>query len=104
KQPSDYRLVLIFSLDEASRASEGTLAAEKAAVNGWNRGIEQILSGQERQEVAQTQVALDVFRAQIRDMVRDDVLPAMLYTYREASDDELRASLECLEAVAGHWF
>lgn len=38
KQPSDYRLVLIFSLDEASRASEGTFDAEKAAVNGWNRG------------------------------------------------------------------
>jgi len=104
KQPSDYRLVLIFSLDEASRASEGTLAAEKAAVNGWNRGIEQILSGQERQEVAQTQVALDVFRAQIRDMVSDDVLREMLYTYREASDVELRAYVEFLESDAGKWF
>jgi len=104
KQPSDYRLVLIFSLDEASRASEGTFAAEKAAVNGWNRGIEQILSGQERQEVAQTQVALDVFRAQIRDMVSDDVLREMLYTYREASDVELRAYVEFLESDAGKWF
>jgi len=104
KQPSDYRLVLIFSLDEGSRASEGTFAAEKAAVNGWNRGIEQILSGQERQEVAQTQVALDVFRAQIRDMVSDDVLREMLYTYREASDVELRAYVEFLESDADEWF
>jgi Uncharacterized protein conserved in bacteria (DUF2059) len=104
KQPSDYRLVLIFSLDEASRASEGTFAAEKAAVNGWNRGIEQILSGEERQQVAQTQVALDVFRAQIRDMVTDDVLREMLYTYREASDVELRAYVEFLESDAGKWF
>jgi hypothetical protein len=104
KQPSDYRLVLIFSLDEASRASEGTFAAEKAAVNGWNRGIEQILSGPEHQEVAQTQVALDVFRAQIRDMVTDDVLREMLHTYREASDVELRAYVEFLESDAGKWF
>jgi hypothetical protein len=104
KQPSDYRLVLIFSLDEASRASEGTFAAEKAAVNGWNRGIEQILSGPERQEVAQTQVALDVFRAQIRDMVSDDILREMLYTYREATDVELRAYVEFLESDAGKWF
>ena len=104
KQPSDYRLVLIFSLDEASRASEGTFAAEKAAVNGWNRGIEQILSGPERQEVAQTQVALDVFRAQIRDMVSDDILREMLYTYREATDIELRAYVEFLESDAGKWF
>ena len=104
EQPSDYRLVLIFSLDEGSRASEGTFAAEKAAVNGWNRGIEQILSVQERQEVAQTQVALDVFRAQIRDMVSDDVLREMLYTYREASDVELRTYVEFLESDAGKWF
>jgi hypothetical protein len=104
KQPSDYRLVLIFSLDEASRASEGTFAAEKAAVNGWNRGIEQILSGPERQEVAQTQIALDVFRAQSRDMVTDDVLREMLYTYRGASDIELCAYVEFLESDAGKWF
>jgi hypothetical protein len=54
--------------------------------------------------VAQTQVALDVFRAQIRDMVTDDVLREMLYTYREASDVELRAYVEFLESDAGKWF
>jgi len=54
--------------------------------------------------VAQTQVALDVFRAQIRDMVSDDVLREMLYTYREASDVELRAYVEFLESDAGKWF
>jgi len=48
---------------------------------------------------AQTQVVLDVFRAQIRDMVSDDVLREMLYTYREASDVELRAYVEFLEST-----
>jgi hypothetical protein len=41
---------------------------------------------------------------QIRDMVTHDVLREMLYTYRGASDIELRAYVEFLESEAGNWF
>ncbi len=104
KQPPENRLVLIFRIDEASHASEATWAADKAMLNGWNRGIEQVLSGSERHEVAQTRIAMDVFRAQLRDIVSDGVLREMMYAYREATNAELRAYAEFLESDAGRWF
>jgi hypothetical protein len=104
KQPSEDRLVLIFRIDEASHASEATYAADKAMINGWNRGIAQVLSGPERHEVAQTQIAMEVFRAQLRDIVSDGVLREMMYAYREATNAELRAYAEFLESDAGKWF
>ena len=104
KQPSEDRLVAVFRIDEASRASEGTFGAIKTVVNGWNRGIEQVVSEEGRQRAAQGEVARDVFRAQIRDMVGEDVLREMMYTYRDATDTELRAYAEFLESDAGKWF
>jgi hypothetical protein len=104
KQPSEDRLVAVFRIDEASRASEGTFGAIKAVVNGWNRGIEQVMSEQGRQRAAQGEIARDVFRAQMRDTVSEDVLREMMYTYRDATDAELRAYAEFLESDAGKWF
>jgi hypothetical protein len=104
KQPSDERLVAVFRIDEASRASEGTFGAIKAVVNGWNRGIEQVMSEQGRQRAAQGEIARDVFRAQMRDTVSEDVLREMMYSYRDATGAELRAYAEFLESDAGKWF
>jgi len=104
KQPSEDRLVLIFRIDEASRASEAAFAADKALTNGWNLGIQQVLSVTERREVAQTQLALDIFRAQLRDVVSEEILREMMYVYRDATDAELRAYAEFLESDAGAWF
>ena len=104
KQPSEDRLVLIFRIDEASRASEATFAADKALTNGWNLGIEQVLSATERRELTQTQIALDIFRVQLRDVVSEEILREMLYVYRDAADGELRAYAEFLESDAGAWF
>jgi len=104
KQPSEERLVAVFRIDEASRASEGTFGAIRAVVNGWNRGIEQVMSEHGRQRAAQGEIARDVFRAQMRDTVSEDVLREMMYTYRDATDAELRAYAEFLESDAGKWF
>lgn len=104
KQPSEERLVAVFRIDEASRASEGTFGAIRAVVNGWNRGIEQVMSEQGRQRAAQGEIARDVFRAQMRDTVSEDVLREMMYAYRDATDAELRAYAEFLESDAGKWF
>lgn len=104
KQPSEERLVAVFRIDEASRTSEGTFGAIKAVVKGWNRGIEQVMSEQGRQRAAQGEIARDVFRAQMRDTVSEDVLREMMYTYRDATDAELRAYTEFLESDAGKWF
>jgi len=104
KQPSEDRLVSVFRIDEASRASEGTFGAIKAVVNGWNRGIEQVVSEQGRQRAAQGEIARDIFRAQMRDTVGEDVLREMMYTHRAATDAELRAYAEFLESDAGKWF
>jgi hypothetical protein len=104
KQPSEERLVAVFRIDEASRASEGTFGAIKAVVNGWTRGIEQVVSEQGRQRAAQGETARDVFRAQMRDTVGEDVLREMMYSYRDVTDTELRAYAEFLESDAGKWF
>jgi hypothetical protein len=104
KQPSEDRLVAVFRIDEASRTSEGTFGAIKAVVNGWNRGIEQVMSEEGPHRAAQGEIARDVFRAQIRDTVGEDVLREMMYTYRDATDTELRAYAEFLESDAGKWF
>lgn len=104
RQPSEERLVAVFRIDEASRASEGTFGAIRAVVNGWNRGIEQVISEQGRQRAAQAEIARDVFRAQMRDTVSEDVLREMMYTYRDATDAVLRAYAEFLESDAGKWF
>jgi len=104
KQPSEGRLVAVFRIDEASRASEGTFGAIKAVVTGWNRGIEQVMPEQGRQRAAQGEVARDVFRAQMRDTVSEDVLREMMDTYHDATGAELRTYAEFLESDAGKWF
>lgn len=104
KQPSDYRLVLIFSIDEASRASAGTVGALKASIDGWILGIEQLGGEGERPEIRQIEAALRKSRAELRDDVADDVLRELLYTYRDATDADLRGYAEFLESAAGKWF
>lgn len=104
KQPSEGRLVLIFRIDEASHRSEAAFAADKALTSGWNLGIQQVLSATEQREVTQTQLALDLFRAQLRDVVSEEILREMMYVYRGATDAELRAYAEFLESDAGAWF
>jgi hypothetical protein len=96
--------VLIFSIDEASHVSAGTGSALKASVNGWNLGIEQLASERERQEIRQIEAALRKYRAEFRDDVADDVLRELMYTYRDATDADLRAYAEFLESDAGKWF
>lgn len=103
KQPSETRLVLIFRIDEASRASEKTLAAMRAVVAGWSRGIDEVVAEREPERAARGVVARDTFRAQARDAVSEDVLREMLYTYRDAGDAELRAYAGFLESDAGKW-
>jgi hypothetical protein len=104
RQPSEQRLVAIFRIDEASRASEGAFGAIKAVVNGWNRGIEQVMSEQSQPRAAQGEIARDTFRAQVRDTVGEEVLRELMYTYRGATDAELLAYAEFLESDAGKWF
>lgn len=103
KQPSESRLVLIFRIDEASRASDDTLAAMKAVAGGWSRGIEEVVSEREPERAARGELARDTFRAQARDAVSEDVMREMLYTYRDLSDAELRAYAGFLESDAGKW-
>ena len=104
RQPSEERLVAVFRIDEASRATEGTFGAIKAVVNGWNRGIEQVMSDQAQQRAAQGEIARDFFRAQMRDTVSEEVLRELMYTYRGATDADLQAYAEFLESDAGRWF
>ena len=101
RQPSDYRLVLIWSVDEASRTSAATASALRASINGWSLGIEQLGEGQEVREI---EAAIRTYRAELRDDVADDVLRELMYAYRDASDGDLRAYAEFLESGAGRWF
>ena len=104
KPPSEDRLVLVFRIDEGSRASDSTAAALKASINGWNLGIQQVVSDPERQRIVQIEAVLTKYRAEFRDVIADDVLSELMYTYREATDVELRAYAEFLESDAGKWF
>lgn len=52
RQPSDYRLVLIWSIDEASRTSAATASALRASINGWSLGLEQLAERPEAREIA----------------------------------------------------
>lgn len=104
KQPSEERLVLVFRIDEGTRASEEAMAALKTAANGWNLGIQQVMSERGRERVQQIERVLAVYRAQLRDVMSEDILREMMYVYREAKDTELRSYAEFLESDAGKWF
>ncbi len=104
KQPSEERLVLVFRIDEGTRASEEAMAALKTAANGWNLGIQQVMSERGMERVQQIERVLNIYRAQLRDMMSEDILREMMYVYREATDTELRSYAEFLESDAGKWF
>lgn len=104
KQPSDYRLVLIFSIDEARHTSAGTASALRASINGWFLGIEQLPSEEERPAIRQIEASIREYRGELRDDLADDVLRELMYAYRDASDGDLRAYAEFLESDAGRWF
>lgn len=104
KQPSDYRLVLIFSIDEAAHTSAGAAAAITSTIRGLGQGIEQLGSGRERQDVRQLEDTLRKYGTDSRDDVADDVLRDLMYAYREATDAALRAYAEFLESDVGRWF
>jgi hypothetical protein len=103
RQPSGYRLVVIFSIDEASRSSAATAGALKASMDGWTLGIEQLAGERETQQIRQIEAALGKYRAESRDSVADDVLRESMHTYRDATDADLRAYAEFLESDAGKW-
>lgn len=104
KQPSEERLVLVFRIDEGTRASEEAMAALRTAANGWNLGIQQVMSDRGRERVQQIERILTLYRAQLRDVMSEDILREMMYVYREATDTELRSYAEFLESDAGKWF
>ena len=104
KQPSEARLVLVFRIDEGTRASEEAMAALKTAANGWNLGIQRVISERGRERVQQIERVLSLYRAQLRDVMSEDILREMMYVYREATDTELRSYAEFLESDAGKWF
>jgi uncharacterized protein DUF2059 len=104
KQPSQERLVLVFRIDEGTSASEETMAALKTAANGWNLGIQRVMSERGQARAQQIERVLALYRAQIRDVLSEDVLRDMMYVYRDATDAELRAYAEFLESDAGKWF
>lgn len=101
RPPSDYRLVLLFSVDEASRTSAATASALRASMDGWSLGTERL---GERPEVREIEAAIRKHRAELRDDVADHVLRELTYAYREASDGDLRAYAEFMESAAGRWF
>jgi len=104
RQPSTERLVLVFRIDEGTRASEETMAALKTAANGWNLGIQQVMSERGRARAQQIERVLSIYRAQLRDAMSEDILRDMMYVYREATDTELRSYAEFLESDGGRWF
>ena len=104
KQPSEERLVLVFRIDEGTRASEEAMAALKTAANGWNLGIQQVMSERGRERVQQIERVLSVYRAQLRDVMSEDILREMMYVYRRVTDTELRSYAEFLESDGGKWF
>lgn len=104
KQPSDYRLVLIFSIDEASHNSAGMVSALKASIDGWSLGMEQLRGERERPDLRPLEAALRRNRTELPDDVADDVLRERMYTYRDATDADLRGYAEFLESDAGKWF
>jgi len=80
------------------------MAALKTAANGWNLGIQHVISERGRERVRQIERVLSFYRAQLRDVVSEDTLREMMYVYREATDTELRSYAEFLESDGGKWF
>ena len=104
RQPSDYRLVLLFSVDEGAHTSAGAVAAFQSTARGLGQGIDQLGSGAERPDVRQLADALRKYGTDARDDIADEVLRDLMYAYREATDADLRAYAEFLESDAGRWF
>ena len=78
RQPSAYRLVLLFSNDEAAHTSAGVASALRASMHGWSLGIEQLAIADEGPEIRESEAALRKYRAELRYDVADDVLRELL--------------------------
>ncbi|PIQ83714.1 MAG: hypothetical protein COV75_05895, partial [Candidatus Omnitrophica bacterium CG11_big_fil_rev_8_21_14_0_20_63_9] len=101
--PAAERVALIDRLDQATQSTETTLNVVMAAAESlWNLGAEMNPKGAVRErrkwELQQQQLV-----AQQREVYNAAVVASLLFTYRDATDQELEQYIAFWESGLGRW-
>lgn len=97
------RLRLIQALDEAGGATEVALAVSVETVRAVVRGVQPLLPEDKRMPAPEIEREIGRLEIQLQMTMQYGTWLSLLYTYREASDDELMEYLAFLESAEGNW-
>jgi hypothetical protein len=97
------RLELIQALDEAGGATEVALAVSVETVRAVVRGVQPLLPEDKRMPEPEIEREVGRLEIQLQMTMRYGTWLSLLYTYREASDEELMEYLAFLESAEGNW-
>jgi hypothetical protein len=101
--PPQSRLALIERLDKTTGATESALEIQGALVRALLEGGNSLLPEEKRPPSEQVDSLIASMRAQWREPLRQQLQVAMLYTYRDVSDEELAEYLAYWETEDGRW-
>jgi hypothetical protein len=97
------RLQLIQALDQATGTTEVALKMTLETAGAVVRGVQPLLPEDKRLTEKEITDQLQSLEAQMQMTLRYGTWLSLLYTYREASDDELREYLSFAESAEGRW-
>jgi hypothetical protein len=100
---SRQRLQVIQALDEAGGATEVALAVSVETVRAVVSGVQPLLPEDKRMPGPEIEREVGRLEIQLQMTMRYGTWLSLLYTYREASDDELMEYLAFLESAEGNW-
>jgi hypothetical protein len=97
------RLELIQALDETGGATEVALAVSVEVVRAVVRGVQPLLPDDKRMPEPEIEREIGRLEIQLQMTMQYGTWLSLLYTYREASDDDLLEYLAFLESAEGGW-
>jgi len=97
------RLELIQALDESGGATEVALAVSVAMVRAVVEGVQPLLPVDKRMPEPEIEREIGRLEIEMGMTMRYGVWLGLLYTYQEASDEELMEYLAFLESAEGGW-
>lgn len=102
--PPEERIALIVELDRAAWVSQ--VAVETWTIMSTVSALAAAAAGPRDEQIGPDQIEQlrDAVRKKIAEPIRQEVLLSMLFTYRNATAEELRAYIDFHETPAGQWY
>lgn len=101
--PSRGRLKLVEGIDRASRTTDAAVEMQAAMLRALIEGVNRTREPERRLSASEVERAIDSTKKGLSGRAHARVRLALLYTYRDASDEDLAAYLSYLESASGRW-